>query len=997
MKLSTISLIAICLSLFAFYLPKETLIESPTIKNIELEVTEGTNMATALSPDKQTLAIDLQGRLWLLSVNGGKATAITDELGDARQPAWSPDGEKLTFQSYWDGNWHIYIIDKKGEQLEQLTHGLYDHREPHWSPDGKQIAFASDRGGTYDIWTYDLEKKALTQITEFAGNEYAPAWNDRGNRLAYIADAPDRKGIFYYSFLKKKHSNVYKGEEQLSGLSWRPDGSSILFVAHDFDESNLKQQWLDMPEAMDLTKNGAEDVFPFRVSWLSNQEYIYTADGKIKRANIEFKNQKEIPFSATFQLKRPTYPSKKRFFDESEPKKVKGITHPTLAPNATDFAFIALNNIWIQKGNGSLTQVTQDAFTQLAPAWSPDGQQLAFTSDKEGSWAIYIFNQKDNSIRKLGNIATASSGLAWSPDGQYIAYSLSFGPRLGQLWKMEIATGKTTQISKAIPSSVACPTWSADGKTIAITSLKPYSTLYREGLNRLLFFAADGSKSWNWKGLKDWSLGIRGQDGPVWSPDGKYLAAISQGVLWMVPVDQQGQATASPIRLTNELSDIPSWSGDAKHILYLSTEGLKKINIENGVVEKMAVNLETARKSPKGRTVIHVKGLFDGIKNQLRENVDIIIEDNRIIAIEAHQDNRQADKKIDASDSYAMPGLIDIHSHQGSWGGEKLGRTWLSWGVIATRDPATDPYDALNRREATEAGDYRGPRIFFTGSPIDGNRIYYGGSYAFQSPAQLALELERAAALDYDLIKTYVRLADPLQKQVIQKAHELGLPVTSHELYPATAYGIDGIEHIAGTSRRGYSPKLTATLASYGDVSTLIAKSGMSFTPTIGIYVSYNYLLAQNPSVLEDERLKKLESPFNLQNAKSGINQVKKDEKGWEKRFRNACKMIKDVQLKGGLISAGTDGPILPYGFGLHMELEAYQAAGLSPYEVLQTATINNAKVLGTAADMGSIEAGKLADIIIIKKNPLEDVKNMRALEWTIVNGRAYTLEDLLK
>jgi len=225
------------------------------------------------------------------------------------------------------------------------------------------------------------------------------------------------------------------------------------------------------------------------------------------------------------------------------------------------------------------------------------------------------------------------------------------------------------------------------------------------------------------------------------------------------------------------------------------------------------------------------------------------------------------------------------------------------------------------------------------------------------------------------MIKTYVRLPDPVQKRVIQKAHQLG---------------------IAGTSRRGYSPKLTATLSSYGDVSTLIAKSGMSFTPTIGIYVSYNFLLEKNPLVLEDERLLKLETPFNLQNAKSGIDQVKGDKKGWERRFQNACKMIKDIHDKGGLISAGTDGPILPYGFGLHMELEAYQAAGLSTFEVLQTATINNAKVLGTLEDMGTLEVGKLADIIIVKENPLADIKNIREIEWTIVNGRIYSQKSLL-
>ena len=115
----------------------------------------------------------------------------------------------------------------------------------------------------------------------------------------------------------------------------------------------------------------------------------------------------------------------------------------------------------------------------------------------------------------------------------------------------------------------------------------------------------------------------------------------------------------------------------------------------------------------------------------------------------------------------------------------------------------------------------------------------------------------------------------------------------------------------------------------------------MSFTPTIGIYVSYNYLLSKDTSILSDERLTKLETPFSIANAKRGIQQVQSDPDGWEKRFTNACKMIKDIHQKGGLISAGTDGPILPFGFGLHMELEAYQTAGLSPYEVLQLSLIH--------------------------------------------------------
>ena len=965
---------------------------------VEVTIDEGTNMASALSPNQKTLAIDLLGQIWLLPIEGGIAKPLTDPLGDARQPAWSPDGQFLTFQAYWDGNWHIYSIHRDGSGLQQRTSGPYDHREPHWSPNGQHIVFSSDRDGTYDIWTLNVANNQLKQQTKESANEYAPAWSLDGEQIGYVSDDPTKPGIKVMSTTNGNIGSYFTSEDKLAGLVWSPDGQSLLFNQLSFTKSKLvKIKVKDdrpLPEPISLPE---EDVFPFRPSFFSESELIYTASGKIWRKDMENETKETVPFTATVQLDKRPYARRQREFDNTEAQPVLGIVGPTISPNGRQVAFVALGDLWIQEEGQPAQPITDDPFVELTPAWSPDGHSLAYISDRNGPFTIWIHDFFKNEKRKLNEVEGAPAGIAWSPDGKSIAYSVSFGPRLGQVMLSDVTTGQTKKVGPRLSSSISSPTWSSDGKTIGVGVLQPYSTLYREGINRIVYLAVDGEEHWGLRGLEHWSLGVRGKDGPVWSPDGRYLALISQGLLWVAPVDQEGQISGPPIRLTNELADMPSWTADSQTLLFMATDKLKKVDLNNGQIKTFPIHLNWTRHLPAGRTVIHAGGLFDGIHPEIQRNVDIIIEANRIVAIEPHDSKHQADRFIDAADQYVMPGLIDYHAHQGSWDGEKLNRKWLAWGVTATRDPATDPYDARNRLEAQESGRRIGPRIFFTGSPIDGSRVYYGGTYAQQAPAQMELELLRAEALNYDLIKTYVRLPDPLQKRVVEKAHQLGIPVSSHELYPAVAYGVDGVEHIQGTSRRGYSPKITGILRSYGDVTQLIATSEMTFTPTVGIYVGYNYLLAKEEDVLSDRRLTILEDNFRLQRTRQLMEDVKSDHDAWASRFQNAMKMVRDVHQQGGAVVAGTDSPILPFGFGLYMELLAYSEGGLSNFDVLQTTTINAARALGAESDLGSIEPGKLADLIILDQNPLTDIRHLRSLQAVVLNGEIHTLDALLQ
>ncbi|GAB5555185.1 MAG: amidohydrolase family protein [Saprospiraceae bacterium] len=961
--------------------------------NNQINIQSGTNMAVAISPDKSTLVFDLMGQLWMMPYGGGEAQAITDKFGNARQPNWAPNGQKIAFQAYWTGNWQIYTINKDGSGLQQLTDGPYDHREPVWSVDGQQILYASDETGNYDIWSFDMSSQKTDNLTNAPYNQYAPTINPKGG-FAYVDDDPSDSGI-------KQNTGegvaiLYATEAIPTAPSWNKDGSLISFLTEDglvFLNPKTKE---GNPT---ILKASEEDLFPFPLQWMDEGNFLYTADGKIKKGNLQGEVPLTIPFEINVSLDRPTYQAKKRLFDAAQELPIKGLFMPRLSPDGKEVALIMLKDLWIRKADGSLQQLTNDPFVEMAPVWSPDQTQLAYTSDRSGQLMIYLRNLETGQESELTTPNSAVSGLAWSPDGQKIAYSISYGPRMGRLFYVSLETGETEAVGGVISSSVGAPSWSPNSEILAVSTLAQYSTRYREGVNGVLYFNIENQKSYRLGGLPHFSIGVRTYNGPEWSPQGDYLAAISASRLWLVPVSEQGQNQGDPIPLTEELADAPSWSADGQKLLYLNNDQLKLIDIESKEIIDLPIEMKRQRVTPSNRKLIQAGYLFDGIQKEWQINQDILIENNRIVQIlpRAASNFQLVDTVIDATEQYVMPSLIDGHSHQGSWEGEKLGRTWLAWGVTATRDPASDPYDALNRKEAQEAGRALGPRIFFTGSPFDGSRIYYGGANALQDETQLELELERAKILDYDMIKTYVRLSDPLQKRIVEAAHEIGIPVSSHELYPAATFGIDGMEHILGTSRRGYSPKMTNQNKTYQDVISLIAQSGISFAPTTGIYVSYNYLLAQDPSLLEDPKVKALMPIFNLQSAKQGIDQVKQNPEKWEKDFQNAMQMVKSVHDQGGWVVAGTDSPIIPYGFSLHLEVQAYAAAGIDPFSVLQTATINAAKVLQAEEDLGSVEVGKLADLIILNADPTDDLKNLMQIDQVCINGEMITIESLLK
>jgi len=255
--------------------------------------------------------------------------------------------------------------------------------------------------------------------------------------------------------------------------------------------------------------------------------------------------------------------------------------------------------------------------------------------------------------------------------------------------------------------------------------------------------------------------------------------------------------------------------------------------------------------------------------------------------------------------------------------------------------------------------------------------------------------LKRAVSLGYDLVKTYVRLPDPLQKETIERAHAEGMFVTSHEVYPAVAYGVDGIEHLSGTSRRGFSPKLTQLRRTYDDVVELIARSGVYFTPTVLLHGGYTLALAREPDLLDEARFLALFPPFAKEGFKNGFRPG--DASASRAVVAPVFATIDEIHERGGKVIAGTDSPIIPYGLSLLLEVEQLSESGLGPMAAIESATRVAAEALGAGSDLGTIEPGKIADLVLLGADPSEDIKNIRKTEMVVVNGRLLSIEQLLK
>ncbi len=949
-------------------------------RDVSVEFHEGTNMAAAPSPDGKRIAFTAMGALWTLPASGGTATRITGWNMEPTAPVWSPDGSLVAFQNYdAEGNYHLWVTRPDGTDMRRVTTGPYDDREPAWTPDGSGLVFASDRGndGQYKIWRVSLADARYTPLTSGPGAESNPAVSPDGKQLAFV----DTARVF---------TKQIGGSEapKLVGAgtmpAWAPGGAGLVF------QNDRKSLTL---AGKDVAPN--EDFFPFPVRYMADGRFMYTADGKIKTRGAAGADLREVPFSATLTVRRPVIAKQKdRGFDTMGPQPVRGISAPVLSPDGRSIAFVALNDVWVMRIGQAPVRLTNDIARDGSPQFTRNGRAVYFSTEKDNAGALAI-DQVDIATKKRTRLAAirAKSMVTprMSPNGDRIAYTTGSGQL--EVWDM---ASRTAQVVIAqVSSQVSTPQWLPGGRKVMLVDNERMNNRFREGYNKLRVIDVAARTGVFYPVAEvPRQISDREEGAAAVSPDGTKVAFIMDSVLHVMPLNPDGSPAGAAVAITREAADLPSWGGDSRTILYKATDQLKTIRADGSGARDVPLNLSWTQAVSKGTTIVHAGRLWDGNSAMLRSNVDIVIDGNRITAIRPHDaaSARGAAKFVDASALTVMPGLWDPHFHpltlyQGGQFGQ-VAASMLAYGITSTQSVAGPLHQSIEMREALDSGNLVGPRVFVSPPLWEGNRLFYSFARTLRTPEVADLEIAKAKAMGVDYLKSYVRAPIPIMAKIAQAGLDMGVPTGTHMLAPGAAAGIGGTTHLSATQRMGYGWSKSVGGFTYQDAYDLHAKADFRLVDTL---FSSLALVGQDAAMTSDERFKLLIPP----NFLTGLSGTAAPTDAVLQLARKDAEQSAKVQRAGGLLAIGTDTPLVAPGIALQTNL---RAAGMvaSNYQALQDVTINAAKMSRVDRDLGTVEVGKLADLVMVRGNPLQDLRAAAAVEYVVKNGVSMSLAEIL-
>ena len=274
---------------------------SASSANAQISLTEGTNLAADISPVHGRIVFDLLGGLWTIDIEGGPAISLNHAARLASAPRWSPEGERLIYQSSTPAGIQLWLYDLSDGSTTPLSSPGRSDQFASWHPDGDRVVFSSTNSdGSLDLWELDLATGLRWRISNGGGDEVEPAWSNNGKHLVYVS----RDGDIWSLMLRRRGQAevvLYQSTGAIHAPSWRPDGSLIMFYAETDIGYTLHMVILSDPPLVREYSSWERDPFLSPVSWQDRQHLIYTADGKILSREFDDRRGRPVRFRANIE------------------------------------------------------------------------------------------------------------------------------------------------------------------------------------------------------------------------------------------------------------------------------------------------------------------------------------------------------------------------------------------------------------------------------------------------------------------------------------------------------------------------------------------------------------------------------------------------------------------------------------------------------------------------------------------------------------------------
>ncbi len=1019
-------------------------------RRVSFETDEGTWMSLDISPDGKTMVFDLLGDIYTLPVGGGVAVPIRRNSAWNQMPRYSPDGRHIAFVSDQDGSSaNVWVMATDGSVAHQVTHDRDRQlRTPRWMTDGTIVLSAQATSGVWEIWKTDaLNAADPTPVVLDAGAlDPAPSADGRGLFFTAWSHETGYSRIRYQSFAGPIDSAMWASapEDSSGGCPEpSPDGRWLAYfrdhgphrTLHVRDLRTGTDRMLLGHAAAALNDEFAEQC-PEYAFFPDSRSVILESQGKIHRIGVPDGSDRVIPFIARVVKDVPARPIISRRVDDSL-LTARAIGWPSYTRDGRRVAFTALGHLYaMMLPHGRPHRLTASPDREYMPAVSPDGRWVAYVSWSDTTRAaLRVVPIGGGATRTIATAQSWYANPAWSPDGtKLVVVHAAGGDQLpvpnGDSLELEwiAAAGGLPHRIMRLPYGLQMlwiaprsprPAFTADGRRVLVSRWNGRDP-NEGGSTSLWTVTLDGSDQRE-------ILRSPGMAEVALAPDGRHAAFSWR---WSVLVaslpDSVRGSAAGPVRVrfpdgltppdsgiamilnarTLPMGSSPGgifvgWRGSST-VTWLWTNGLYEARLGAGGGHRVGdVRVVVARPRPAGRIVFTNARVVTMRGDTVFEHGTVVVDGNRIRAVgPTGTVAAPPDATVfDIAGATLVPGLIDVHAHPADkWYDVHPQLNWqyvelLANGVTTSFDPSAPTVNTFAEAELVETGSTVGPRIYSTGDAIHPDAVV---DERIESLADAQRVARRRRTYGAVMLKEYDLPRRDERQWLLQAAKQEGIEITA-----------EGGGRLARDLTRvvdGYTAfEHNLPVEIFGDVVHLLAATGVVYTPTVvdgsygtvkGIDSASDHdpaklLLRGRPTVCYDNvaKLRRFDRPT-------------RDHLPWETAW-DWCDLNIDeltwahgaaaIVHAGGALAAGSH----TWGRGVARVLDVLVAGGVTPLEALRAATLGGAQKVGLDRDLGSLVPGKLADLLVLDANPLDDIANIQRIRYVVKNGVVYDAESM--